>query len=150
MKATLPLLAMLFSAGSSPQTSSCFPHCHQCEIYTADWTSRQVLKKVRFSPLTGEEELTTRVLQLPGSRLQVTASVFYTDESMASKAGADSMQLAVAVSKRTWPDAFQSPNNAVSEVTLSTFGTARVETNVRSGARRFLIGMECKDKTLSQ
>jgi hypothetical protein len=62
---------------------------------------------------------------------------------MASKAGADSMKLALAVSKRKWSQAFASPNNAVAEMTLNTFDTARVETNVFSSRRRLLIRMEC-------
>ena len=151
MKVTMLLLAILFAISAPPQTnsqtSSCFPHCHQCEVYAADIASKRILKNIQFSPLTGEEELTNKVFPIPGTSLMVTASVFYTDESMRSKAGLDSMQLALAVSKRSWPDAFQSPNNAVTEITLATFDTARVQTNVRSGASRLLISMECKDKT---
>ena len=151
MKVIMLLLAMFFAIGaaaqSNSQTSSCFPHCHQCEVYAADVTSKRILKNIQFIPLTGEEELTNKVFSIPGTSLMVTASVFYTDESMRSKAGADSMQLALVVSKRTWPDAFQSPNNAVTEITLRTFDTARVQTNVRSGSRRLLVIMECKDKS---
>ncbi len=147
MKLTIALLTMLIAMGTPAQTNSCFPHCHQCEVYVADMASRRILKTVKFRPLTGEEELTNRVFRIPATRLMVTASVFYTDESMASKAGADSMQLALAVSNHSWSQAFASPNNAVTEITLSTFDTARVETNVRSGSSRLLIGMECKDKS---
>jgi hypothetical protein len=138
---------MFFAIGTPGQINSCFPHCHQCDLYAADMASRRILKKVQFSPLTGEEELTNQVLLIPGTSLVVTASVFYTDESMASKAGADSMQLAVAVSNHSLSGAFARPNNAVTEITLSTFDTARVETNVRSGSRKILVGMECKDKS---
>jgi hypothetical protein len=138
---------MLLAIGLTAQTNSCFPHCHQCEVYAADVASRRILKKVQFSPLTGEEELTNQVLRIPGTTLVVTASVFYTDESMASKAGRDSMQLAVAVSNHGLSGAFARANNAVTEITLSTFDTARVETNVRSGSRKLLVGMECKDKS---
>lgn len=145
MKLTILTLAMLLASSTAAQTNSCFPHCHQCEVYAADLASRQILKKVQFSPVPGEEELTNQVLRIPGTKLVITASVFYTDESMGSRAGADSMQLAVAVSNHSWTDAFRSPKNAVSEITLSTFDTARVETNVRSGSRRLLIGMECKN-----
>jgi hypothetical protein len=109
--------------------------------------SGRVLNKVQFNPLTGEEQLTNRVLRIPGTKLVVTASVFYTDESMASKAGNDSMQLALAVSKHGLPSAFASPNNAVTEITLATFDTARVSTNVRSGSKRILIAMECEERS---
>jgi hypothetical protein len=143
------LLAMLFANGvraqTNPQTSSCSTNCHRCEVVAADIAAKRVLKKVEFSPVIGEEELTNKVFRIPETNLTVTASVFYTDESMASKAGQDSIQLALAVSKRAWPDAFQSPNNAVSEVTLATFDTARVQTNVRFGFRKLLVSMECKD-----
>lgn len=147
MKLILLLLVMLLAIGAAGQSNSCFPHCHQCEIYAADIASNKILKKVEFSPLTGEEELTNQVFRIPGTNLMVTASVFYTDESMASKAGQDSMQLALAVSRRSWPDAFRSPNNTVTEITLATFDTARVQTNVRSGSKRLLVRMECKDKS---
>jgi hypothetical protein len=147
LKLILLLLVMLLAIGVSAQSNSCFPHCHQCEIYAADIASKRILKKVEFSPLTGEEELTNKVFRIPGTNLMVTASVFYTDESMASKSGLDSMQLAIAVSHRSWPDAFRSPNNAITEITLATFDTARVQTNVRSGSRRLLVSMECKDKS---
>lgn len=144
MKLIILSVALLLAVGASAQTNSCFPHCHKCEVYVADVASRRILKKVEFSPLTGEEELTNQELRIPG--LVVTASVFYTDESMASSAGADSMQLAIAVSKHSLRDAFGVSNNAVTEITLSTFDTARVQTNVRSGSRKLLIGMECKNK----
>jgi len=114
-------------------------------VIAGDIASKRILKKVEFSPLTGEEELTNKVFGIPGTSLMVTASVFYTDESMASRAGLDSVKLALAVSKRSWPDAFRSPNNAISEITLASFDTARVQTSVRSGSRRLLVSMECKD-----
>jgi len=147
LKLTIALLTMLIATGVPAQTNSCFPHCHQCEVYVADIASKRIVKTVQFSPLIGEEELTNKVFRIPETRLMVTASVFYTDESMASKAGADSMQLALAVSKHSWSQAFASPNNAVTEITLSTFDTARVSTNFRSGSSRLLIGMECKNKS---
>lgn len=153
MKVIMLLLAMPVAIGAigtpaqtNSQISACSRHCHQCEVYAADIGSKRVLKKVQFSPLSGEEELTNEVFRIPGTSLTVTASVFYTDESMASRAGLDSMQLALAVSHRSWPDAFRSPNNAVSEITLATFDTDRVQTNVRSGSRRLLVSMECKEK----
>ncbi len=141
------LLAIGTPAQTNSQIGSCSPHCRQCEVYAADVASKRILKKVQFSPVTGEEELTNKVFRIPGTNLMVTASVFYTDESMASKAGLDSMQFALAVSKRSWPDAFARPNNAVAEITLATFDTARVETNLRSGSRRLLVSMECKEKS---
>jgi hypothetical protein len=138
---------LLLAIGAPAQSHSCFPHCDQCQVYVADMASKRILKTVQFTPLTGEEELTNKVFRIPGTKLMVTASVFYTDESMASSAGQDSIKLALAVSNRSWPQAFVSPNNAVTEVTLKTFDTARVETNIHSGSSRLLVGMECKNKS---
>ena len=149
MKAAMVILSVLFAMGAmvapAQTNSSCFPHCHQCEVIAADMTAKRMLKKVEFSPLTGEEELTNKAFGIPGTSLMVIASVFYTDESMASRAGLDSMKLALTVSESSLPDAFQSPNNAITEVTLATFDTARVQTSVHDGARRLLVSMECKD-----
>jgi hypothetical protein len=54
-----------------------------------------------FSPLMGEEELTTRSYRFPGARLMITASVYYTDESMASSEGSDSITIGIAVPPRS-------------------------------------------------
>jgi hypothetical protein len=141
-------LFTLFTASAAlAQSGSCFPHCHRCEVYVADIQSGRVLKSIEFSPLTGEEELTTKVFRVPGTGLFVTASVFYTDESMLSQAGADSMELGLAVSRKMWAQAFASPNNAVAELTLNTFDTARVHTNIYSNGRSLLIEMQCGEKT---
>ena len=102
-----------------------------------------------FRTVRAEEELTTKSYRFPGSRLHITAAVFYTDESMASAAGADSMQLAVAVSRRALKnegDVFEAENNAVAELTSKDSDTARVKQYVRAGGRVYLVGMECSRK----
>lgn len=120
---------------------------HSCQVGVIDFESGSVIKTVEFSPVIGEEERTDRSFEIPGTDSRVIASVFYTDEAMASNSGADSMRLGVAVSKRAWPHAFAAPNNAVAEVTLATFDTAQVYTNAYVNEKHLLVLMECKDKS---
>ncbi len=101
-----------------------------------------------FRTVHGEEELTTKTYRFPHSRLFVTAGVFYTDESMASAAGLDSMLLGVAVSRRALKDVFSAENNAVAELTSATADAARVKQYVRVGGRLYLVGLQCNRKEL--
>ena len=106
----------------------------------------RLIKSLEFTPKIGEEELTNKTLRLPASNLFVTASVFPTDESMASAKGSDSIRLGLVVNRRKWPQAFSPPNNAVAETTFSEeFDTVRVETNVVAGHRRLVARLECWD-----
>jgi hypothetical protein len=99
-----------------------------------------------FRTVRGEEELTTKSYRFPGGPRYITAGVFYTDESMASAAGADSVLLGVAVSRRPLKndgEVFDAENNAVAELTSAGADTARVKQYVRVSGRRYLVGMEC-------
>jgi hypothetical protein len=100
-----------------------------------------------FSTVRGEEELTTKTYRFPGSRLlYITASVFYTDESMSSEQGADSMMLAVAVSRRRLREAVTAEDNAVAELTSAGFDTARVTKRVWVGGRLYILELHCNRK----
>ena len=101
-----------------------------------------------FRTVRGEEELTTKSYRFPGSRLYITAGVFYTDESMASAAGFDSMLLGVAISQRPLKDVFGAENNAVAELTSATADAARVKQYVRVNRRLYLVGLQCNRKEL--
>ena len=101
-----------------------------------------------FRTVHGEEELTTKSYRFPRSRLHITAGVFYTDESMLSAAGSDSMLLAVAVSRRPLKDVFGAENNAVAELTSATADAARVKQYVRVGGRLYLVGLQCNRRKL--
>lgn len=101
-----------------------------------------------FRTVHGEEELTTKSYRFPGSRLYITAGVFYTDESMASAAGFDSVLLGVAVSRRPLKDVFGAENNAVAELTSATADAARVKQYVRVNRRLYLVGLQCNRKEL--
>jgi len=100
-----------------------------------------------FRPVIGEEELTTKTYPFPESRLTITASVFYTDESMASAQGADSMLVGIVISPGQKKDATSEENNAVSEVTLNDqLDTVRAKQYVKVNGRLYLTGIECRCK----
>lgn len=99
-----------------------------------------------FRTVVGEEELTTKNYRFPGSRLMITASVFYTDESMASSEGQDSMVLGIVVSPRSHPNALSEPNNAMAELTSIGSDTARAKKYLKVNGRLFLVGIECRRK----
>ena len=100
-----------------------------------------------FHPVTGEEELTTKTYPFPGSDLIITASVYYTDESMKSAAGFDSMLVGVVTSLKAQPDATSAENNAVSEVTDNdNLDTVRAKKYVKVKDRLYLVGIECHCK----
>ena len=98
-----------------------------------------------FTTVVGEEEQTLKTYPFPGvANLFIRASVFYTDESMASAAGSDSMQLGVGVGRKLgdeWP-----PEHALAEVTHTGADTARVKKYVKVQGRSYLVGMECHVK----
>ena len=102
-----------------------------------------------FYPVMGEEELTTKSYRFPGARLMITASVYYTDESMASSEGSDSMTIAIAVSPRSLKNALTAENNAASEVTSNKVDTVRAKKYLRVNGRLYLIGIECRRKQMA-
>lgn len=99
-----------------------------------------------FLTVIGEEKLTTKSYPFPGSKLMITASVFYTDESMASSAGVDSMLLAIVVSPKAEINALSLENNSVAEITLFERDTVRAKKYVKVNGRLYLVGIECRCK----
>jgi hypothetical protein len=100
-----------------------------------------------FRPKIGEEELTTKTYRFPGSSLTITASVYYTDESMASTHGSDSMLVGLVISPRAEKDALSAENNAVAEITYGDkVDTVRARKYLTVNARRYLVGIECRQK----
>jgi hypothetical protein len=99
-----------------------------------------------FFPVMGEEELTTKSYRFPGARLMITASIYYTDESMASTEGSDSMTIGIAVSPKSLKDALTAEHNAASEVTSNKVDTVRAKKYLRVNGRLYLIGIECRRK----
>jgi hypothetical protein len=98
-----------------------------------------------FPTKVGEEELTTKSCPFPGLKKFITASVFYTDESMASTNNGDSMLLAVVVADKAYPNAISASDNAVAEVSYNdNSDAARVKRNVLVNGRKYLVGLECR------
>jgi len=97
-----------------------------------------------FQPVIGEEELTTKTYRFPRSKLIITASVFYTDESLRSVKSADSINVAVVVSPRRLREALSADNNAAAEATYTGEPiTIQARKFVRVNNRTYAVGIEC-------
>ena len=118
-----------------------------CELYVVDADLKREVLLEKFTTTIGEEELTNKSYPLSKTGLMVTVSVYYTDESMASRHGADSMILGVAVSKKALPNAFNTPNNAFAEVTLATLDVVRAKMYYKVNSKTYLIGVQCSNGT---
>lgn len=118
-----------------------------CELYVVDADLKSEVLLEKFTTTIGEEELTNKSYPLSRTGLMVTVSVYYTDESMASRHGADSMILGVAVSKKALPNAFNTPNNAFAEVTLATLDVVRAKMYYKVNSKTYLIGVQCSNVT---
>jgi hypothetical protein len=96
-----------------------------------------------FTAKVGEEELTTKSFPFPDSKQVITASVYYTDESMP----ATSVMLAIVISDKAQESALSAPNNAVAEVNYDENTKAiRVRKYVEMQGRFFLVGLQCNRK----
>jgi hypothetical protein len=116
----------------------------RCAIKAADIQTRKSADLGSFDTTIAEEELTTKAFRLPRTGLFIVASVFYTDESMASEKGADSVMLELALSKSKQRDVLRSLSWAEAEVPLSTFDVARVSMLIKVNGHAQLVVMECK------
>jgi dipeptidyl aminopeptidase/acylaminoacyl peptidase len=103
-----------------------------------------------FYPEPGEEELTTRTYPFPGADREITASVYYTDESMAAKIGEEShvlysVFLCIAEGKAPYENACEAPGNAIAEVADTGYNVkSRVKTRVLVNGRSYSLGLECE------
>ena len=136
-------LALVLSSNNALAQSS----GDKCEMYVVDVDLKKELMLEKFTTIIGEEELTNKSYPLSKTGLVVTASVYYTDESMASAHGNDSMILGVAVSKEALPNAFSTPNNATAEVTLATLDVVRSKMYYKVNSKTYLIGVQCSKGT---
>jgi len=98
-----------------------------------------------FFTVVGEEELTTKVFSFPKSKLKITASVYYTDESLATSNGSDSILAAIVVAPQTYKNAAFAPNNAVAEINYTDkFEVIRVKKLINIQGCSYLVGLECR------
>jgi hypothetical protein len=116
----------------------------RCTVTVADVQTKKSAELGSFNTVMGEEELTTRAFRLPRTTLFIVASVFYTDESMASEKGADSISLELALSKGKQRDVLASLSWAEAEMPLSTFDVGRVTMLIKVNGRSQLVLMECR------
>ena len=124
----------------------------RCEVFAIDVTGKKLSQWRRLEPQKlgvfdtkiAEEELTTKIYPLPKTKLFVVASVWYTDESMASKRGADSISLQLFVSTKPKRDLLNSLAYSDAEMPLNAFDVGRVTTMAKTGRRTFLLMMECR------
>ncbi len=125
----------------------------RCEVIALDVTGKKPSRWDRLDPrrlgifdtTIAEEELTTRIYPLPKTNLFVIASVWYTDESMASKRGADSISMQLFVSTTPKRDLQKSLVYSDAEVPLNAFDVGRVTAMAKTGGRTFILMMECKE-----
>ena len=125
----------------------------RCEVIAIDvtgkkpsrWDSAEGRRLGTFDTTIGEEELTTKIYPLPKTNLFVVASVWYTDESMASKRGADSISMQLFVSTKPKRDLQTSLVYSDAEVPLNAFDVGRVTAMAKAGRRTFILMMECKE-----
>jgi hypothetical protein len=105
-----------------------------------------------FYPVIGEEELKTKHYPFPGSNLVITASVFYTDESMASHphgefvANSESILVGVTVAGKAKPDAISASagEGAIAEVTYDEYtNIVRAKKYFVVRGRTYMVGIQC-------
>jgi hypothetical protein len=163
-----PLLVISLATGVAAQTGADVCHVYVVDVAKStralkileESESEEALAKVlsaaqtifpEFQPTIGEEKLTTRHYSFPGSKLVITATVYYTDESMASHGeGAadsrnDSMLIGVIVASRGKASAIEAQaGNAITEVTHDQYtNTIRTKQYVKVRGRMYLVGIEC-------
>jgi hypothetical protein len=139
---TLFLLCLLLLCVSDTLAQS--SNSDRCEVAVADVQSKKSEVLGSFASVIGEEELTTKAFPLPRSSYFIVASVFYTDESMASKKGSDSVSLELALSRDKRRNVLRSLSWAEAEVPLNGFEIGRVTMLIKVNGRSQLVLMECK------
>ena len=143
----LIVIVVIVSSGLAQQTEAV--RC-VATVYRLRGENWKLIKSEKFTPKIREEELTNRTIAVPGSRFRLYASVFPTDESMASAKGNDSIQLALAFSSNNLKSAFDVDNNAVAETTLATLDTLRVQRATYVNHRPIMARLECWDPRLER
>ena len=104
-----------------------------------------------FETIMGEEELTTRHFRIPQTNRVITASVFYTDESITPTTDKDnvlndnSILLGVVVTRKNETSAINlHSDNAVAEMSYDeNVSVVRVKKYLTIKKKMYLIGLEC-------
>lgn len=163
---------LLLSAASLGQTQIPRSNSDKCHVYVVDVSlSLKAQKEIEDAPesempkiaakyksvetlfpfeaTVAEETQTTKHFAFPNSKLFITASVYYTDEMMASETGPDSITLGVFVSPGKPESAIGLENvgNAVADIAYNALTSkVRVKHYVMVSGRKYLVGLECESK----
>ena len=98
------------------------PNYDRCDVGVTTTGKQETRSLGAFETVIGEEERTTQAFALPGTKLFVVASVFYTDESMASQQGSDSVSLELTLSRNRQRNTLKSLDFADAEMPASVEG----------------------------
>jgi hypothetical protein len=140
MKTLCACMLLLWASTTFAQQSN----SDRCTVTVADVQTKKSAELGSFDTIIAEEELTTKAFRVPRTALFIVASVFYTDESMASEKGSDSVSLELALSKGKQRDVLRSLSWAAAELPLSTFDVGRVTMLIKVNGRPQLVLMQCK------
>lgn len=119
------------------------PNYDRCDLGVTTIGRQETRSLGAFDTVIGEEERTIKAFALPGTKLFVVASVFYTDESMASQQGADSVSLELTLSRNRQRNALRSLSFADAEMPASV-DVGRVTMLIKVNHKRQLVMMECR------
>jgi hypothetical protein len=116
----------------------------RCELALTDVKTGKSTELGTFTTVVAEEELTSRVFRPPRTKLYIVAGVFYTDESMESASGADSISLELSLSRGQKRDVLRSLRWVGAEMPLNGFDVGRVSLIVRVNGHPKMVLMECR------
>jgi len=100
-----------------------------------------------FITKVGEEELTTKSYPFPGGKQVITASVFYTDESLFSTGHSESILMGIVVGAKATENALDAADAVIAEVSYDeNTDVVRVKRNIIINTRDYIVGLECRCK----
>jgi hypothetical protein len=107
--------------------------------------AKQPVKQIAKFKLdgVGEEQRINKYFPLPKTNWFIVASFYSTDESMASRNGADSLDMELSLARRRRRNIFVSPAYASAEAPFNSFDVGRVIMIAKVGGHRQLVVLEC-------
>lgn len=91
----------------------------------------------------GEEQRISKYFRLPKTKWFIVASLYSTDESLASRNGADSLDMELSLARQRRRNIFVSPSYASAEAPFNSFDVSRVTMIAKVDGHRQLVVMEC-------
>jgi hypothetical protein len=140
---TLCLACLLLLCASATRAQS--SNYDRCIVTIADLQTKKSTELGSFSTVIAEEELTTKAFRLPRTSLFIVASVFYTDESMASTKGQNSVSLELSLSRGKQRNVLRSLSWAEAEMPLNVLDVGRVTMLIRVNGHPQFVQMECRN-----